>query len=162
MWIALLTKLPYLAKVLPYLKSWKVVLGIVLVVALGANWLYISHLHSEVDDLTEAKAMLTRTLDECIRANGKNMTTIGELRDANEALAQSVVSSEEERIAAIRAAAERERRAALQLDNTLDEIERLRNANPTCDQLSKIDIGAACPAVVDRLREHAAGPNPFD
>lgn len=152
-----LTALSWAPKVLPFLKSVKGVASIVFLAAAVALYLYVGHLQNKVEDLTDSQTNLTRYLAEATEINQSMQDANGELAAANEALARSVEISEEERIRAVQDAADRELEARLALDNTLDELEDLRNETPSCAELSKIDMGAVCPAVVDRLREHAAG-----
>lgn len=149
--------LKFLPRVLPLLKSWKAALGLVLLVALGANFWYINHLQDGRDEEREKKAMFAQWYQTCADANASNTATIKTLKGANNSLAAAIRVSEEERVAAVKAAVERTARAEAQLDDTLDSLEDLRNETPDCEALSAIDMGAVCPAVTERLREHAAG-----
>ena len=154
-----LKALPLLAKVTPFLGILKTKAKLIGVVVSILSVLWIVHLNNKIDRLHEDKTVLEGQVTECLEANETNLVTINELWSANEAFALSLEISEEERIEAVSAAAAREARSAIRLDNTLSEMEKIRNANPTCKQLSEIDMGSACPLVVERLRQHAAGSN---
>ena len=162
MWTMLLLKVgPWLLRVAPWLSRLKgkgsLIVGAVSVLSILGTVLYITVLNHKIDDLTVSGDLVSYQLSQCQSVNGSNSVTISELRTANEDLARALTVSDEERVAAIKEAAERDAQAASALNYSLIELERLRNANPTCEQLSKIDIGTACPLVIDRLREHAAG-----
>lgn len=157
-----LTVLSLGARALPFLKSPKVVASIVGLVAVGALWWYVGSLRGTVEDLTAEKAQLTLLYSQSQSANETNLSTIMTLQAANESLASAIVIREDERVVAARAAAERAARAAIQLDDTLDTLEELRNESTSCEELSKIDMDALCPLVTERLRKHALGPNSQD
>lgn len=144
-------------KALPLFKSWKGAGVIVLVVALGANYWYIQHLQGARDDARDDKATYLRWYQDAADANATCIASNNTLRGANESLAAAIRISEDERVAAVKEAAERTARANAQLDDTLESLEDLRNETPSCAELSKIDMGAVCPAVTERLRKHAAG-----
>ena len=145
------------SKLLPFLKIRKLWDGLAILAAvLGAYW-YVTGLQGKIVDLKDEKRMYMEWYQKAADANATNIEAVGLLKGANEALAKSVIASEEERIAAIIESAERELKAKLALNDTLDTLEDLRNETPTCAEISKIDMGLACPLVTDRLREHAAG-----
>lgn len=156
MWLTLLS---WGGRALPFLKSPKVVASIIGVVALGLLWWYVSHLQNSVEELKAEKVQLTLLYTQTVSANETNQATIASLKAANESLAAAIVIREEERIAAAKAAAERAARAAIELDNTLDTLKELRNESPSCEELSNVDMGAVCPLVTERLRQHATGTN---
>jgi len=91
-------------------------------------------------------------------ANSTQFDTIVSLRAANESLAQAVIVSEQVRADAYAAAREREQRARIRLDDTINKLKELENETPECDVLNRIDIGAVCPRSVELLREIAKGP----
>ena len=150
-----LTILSWGSKLLPLFRKPKVIGGLLLVAAVTANFWYIKSLQAENLELTERRALLASFYDQCQTANVRNQNAVSLLKRANESLATAITVHEDEKIRAIQEAADREALAALRLDDTIDEMERLRNANPTCEQLSQVDMGAACPAIVGRLRQHA-------
>lgn len=154
MWLTLLS---WGAKAVPFLKSPKVVGSIVGVIAAGMLWLYVGHLQNKVETLTETKTLLSRYLDECQKINVGNQNAIQVLQGANRLLGQAVEVKEDARIAAIKAAAERELEAKLQLDDTLDTLQDLQNESLSCNELMEVDLGAVCPLTDQRLREHASG-----
>lgn len=156
MWLQILS---WGAKLLPAFKSWKGIGAIVLVVAVAASFLYIKHLQGARDDALVDKATYLRWYQDAAEANATCIATTNTLRGANESLAAAIRVSEEERIAAVKEAAERTAEAERRLDNTLESLEELRNETPDCEKLSAIDMGAVCPAVTERLRQHAAGPS---
>ena len=154
MWIGLAS---LAAKFLPALKSPKVAGSIAVVVGAVLLYLYVSHLNGKIEDLTEKKAQIAAFYDQCQKTNVENQNDIRTITGANKALAAAIRVSEEERVAAVKEAVERAARAESQLDDTLDDLEEMRSETPDCEALSRVDMGAACPAVTERLREHAAG-----
>ena len=144
---------------LPFLKNWKVAAGAIVVASILANGWYINHLQNQRDQLTLDKAMVTQWYSECQDINVENQRTVAIVRGANESLAAAITISHDEVLKAAEMAAERELQSKLALDDTLDEMRDLQNANPSCKKLSQIDIGAVCPLTVQRLREHALGTN---
>jgi hypothetical protein len=151
------TILSWGARAIPFLKSPKVVGSMVGVIAAGLLYLYVGHLQDKVADLQADNKLFIRYLDECQTANVENQKSVRLLRRANELLANSVEVKEDERIAAIEAAAARELEAKLQLDDTLDTLQDLQNESLSCNELMEIDLGAVCPLTNERLREHASG-----
>lgn len=157
---------PWLMKAAPLaglIKGKAKLIGVVAsaVFAIG-TFLWIGHLNNKIDDLHADVISYQNRAEAAEEANATNQGTITSLRAANESLATAMFISEEERAKAFAAAIERDARAAVRLDNTLSEMEGLRNANPTCKELSEIDMGAVCPLVVEQLRKHAAGTTDQD
>ena len=154
--LPLLLKLTPVAKVLPYLKkvNWKLV-AILLCIALvfGNNWLK----NNKIESLERERAEYSHWMDDAEEANGSLVATVESLRAANEALAQAVIVSDQVRADAYAAARERERRAAIRLDDTLNTLKDLQNETPTCGEVNRIDIGAACPRSIELLRQAAKG-----
>jgi hypothetical protein len=150
----LLKLLPFLGRIVPFLgllkDNWKLVSAGLTVLSILATMWYINHLNDKIDEYSAA-------VTTCVEANASNQSTIKALKAANVKLAESVMVSADLRFAAAAEAKEREARAAAQLGDTIDELRKLRNEDPTCEEISKIDLGAVCPLAVERLREHAAG-----
>jgi len=162
MWLSLLS---LGSKLLPMLRSPKGLLSVLAVAGSLLGLLYVGHLRGsvqdleeEVADLTARKAQIVAYYDQCQQANVMHQRNLRALEFANEQLAASVKVDEEERIAAVKAATERALRAEARLRSTVRSLEDMRNETPDCKALSQIDMGDVCPAVVDRLRQHAAGP----
>jgi tRNA uridine 5-carbamoylmethylation protein Kti12 len=147
MWLTLLS---WGARAVPFLKSPKIAASILAVAGAVALWLYVGHLQNKIDTQVGVIAVLEAT-------NEANLRTVDELEAANKSLADAIRIREDERIAAAAAAAERQARAEIQLDQTLSKMEELRHETPDCEELSKIDMGAVCPLVTERLRQHATG-----
>lgn len=151
----LLKFLPLIMKAVPFLKgNWKAVLPILGVLFLLAA---VHHKNNQLDALNASSAQLTRDVAAAVKANSKLETTNTSLKAANASLAQAVIVSEDVRAAAYREARKREQRAAIALDDTKTKLKELENETPTCTEISRIDIGAACPLSVDLLRRAAAG-----
>lgn len=135
----------------------KLIGGALTLLSVVGTYLWIGHLNNKIEALEDDVLVYQTRANIAAAVNVTNQDTITSLRAANESFATALVVREDERIKAIKEAAERDARANAQLDSTLTEMERLRNANPTCEQLSQVDMGAVCPLVVERLRQHAAG-----
>ncbi len=138
------------------LKSNSKMTGIVLslVATLGMG-IYIKMLQNDRDELEGRAILYISQLDQAAEVNANNAGTITKLRLANKSLADAIRITDEVRNAAAAAAVIRAAEANARTANALDELEELRNANPTCEQVSNIDLGAACPLVVERLRRSA-------
>ena len=144
LWV--LKLLPWLGRLSPILKgNWKAISFVLTAVAIASTYLWIGHLNKVIDEL-ESQAVLYQ------QANKENVATIETLEGANKSLAEAVRITDEVRDAAEEKARERASQAASELSDTISELEDLRNANPTCEQLSDLDVGAACPLVVERMR----------
>jgi hypothetical protein len=156
MWLSLIS---WGSKLLPILRSPKVLLSLSAATVCLLGYLYVVNLHGKVEELKESKATLAMYYDECQKANVMHQRNSQALQAANIALAESVRVSEEERIKAVREAVERALRAEVELNDTLESLEDMRNETPSCKKLSEVDMGAVCPAVVDRLRRSASGPD---
>lgn len=161
MWLTILS---WGAKALPFLKSPKGLGYLSVAIAAGALWLYVASLHGTIGslekknaELRETKATITAFYQQCADTNAQNLADVRMLQAVNEQWALKFQATEAERIAAVKAATERALRAEAQLESTLETLEEERNETPDCQALSRIDMGAVCPAVVDRLRKHAAG-----
>jgi len=160
---ALILKLaPWLMKAAPLLgmaKGKAKLIGSILTVlsVLGTYW-YINALQNDVSELEGQAILYVEQILECQAANSSMVDSILELRDANSSLAESIEVTAEAREQAAREAYRRDQLAHAALLVTKQELEDLRNANPTCQQLSQIDMGIACPAVIERLR-NAADPD---
>ena len=146
--------MPFLA----LLRSPKILMSAAALVAVGTLWWYVAHLKNNVEELRKERAYISLLYEQAMGANETNQTTIAELKAANESLAEAITIREEERIAAAADAAARAARAEMRLDDTLRTLEELRNESPSCEELSRVDMGAVCPLVTERLRQHAAGP----
>lgn len=129
---------------------------------LPAAWIIVMaimlHFKNNTIDSQEIEiANYTIWLQQSTEANRTNQKTITSLEEANVSLAESVMVSEEVRAAASVAAQDRARRAQIRLDDTRTELRNLENETPTCAQISRIDIGAACPLSVELMRDAAKG-----
>ncbi len=151
----LLKFLPLIMKAVPFLKgNWKAVLPILGVLVLMTT---IHFKNNTIESLEVDKIMYTRWIADAAAANTTLENTNTTLRAANKSLAQAVIVSEDVRAAAYKKAREWELRAAIQLDDVKTKLKELENETPTCAEISRIDIGAACPLSVDLLRRAAAG-----
>jgi hypothetical protein len=152
---------PWLLKAAPVLEMIKgksKIIGIVLAgITILGFYLYVNGLQNRVEELVAAEVAYVAQAQQCQATNDSNQSAILELRAANTSLAAAIEVSENKRWEAIQLANARMAKADAALDDTLNELERLRHANPTCEELSNIDMGVACPLVIERLREHAAG-----
>lgn len=154
-----LTFLSWGSKLLPILRSPKVLLSASVATAFLLGYMYVGSLKGKIEELTETKAQITAFYQQCQDANAQVLADIRTISEANREWASKLRSSEEERIQAVKEATERAMRAEARLGSTLESLESMRNETPDCKALSEIDMGSVCPAVVDRLREHALGPN---
>lgn len=134
--------------------NWKIIAPVILVLVMG---LTIHLKNNTIDSLELDKVMYTRWQADSTRANATNQATIDVLRSANKALAQAAEVSIAVYQRAQKKAREWELRAAIQLDDAKTKLKELENETPTCAEISRIDIGAACPLSVDLLRRAAAG-----
>lgn len=154
MWLSLIS---WGSRLLPILKSPKVLLSLSAVTVCLLGYLYVGSLHGKIEELQKSKQLLTVYYDQCQKSNVMHQRNSQALQSANIALANSVRVNEEERIKAVKEATERALRAEAKLSDTLESLEGMRNETPDCKALSQIDMGAVCPAVTERLRQHAAG-----
>ncbi len=113
--------------------------------------------NNTIEDQEKTIAQYTIWINEATDANLTNQKTIDSLEAANADLAEAVIVSEEVRAAASVAALDRSRRAQIRLDDTRTQLRNLENETPTCAEISRIDIGAACPLSVELLRRAASG-----
>lgn len=144
-------------RALPFLKSPKVVASIAGLAGAALLWWYVGNLKDNLQEARDQSALFKSWYQIAADKNADLAADMRTCSAANAALAESVRVSEEERIAAVAEAVARAARAEMQLDDTLDTLEEARNETPDCQELSEIDMGAVCPAVVERLREHATG-----
>lgn len=154
---------PWLARLGPFVTllkgNWKIVSFVLTAVSIVGTYLWIGHLNNKVDEAEGNLMLVQDQLITCQMANDDQMQVITYLTDANDDLAALIrVSHADQRIAELEAR-ERASQAASELTETLQELEDLRNENPSCKELSAIDIGAVCPAVVRKLRDIAAEAN---
>jgi len=157
MFAIFLNIVPWVLKAAPFLKGrGKLIMaGIAVLSLLGGFW-YVKNLQNNVSELEGNLILMEGQVEQCQSVNGENQSVITRLRGINFSLARAAEVGEDVRRAAALAATQRDREASRQMLRTVRELEELRDANPTCDQLSKIDMGAACPLVVERLRQSAA------
>lgn len=157
MWILALKFLPWLTKAAPLFGlikgKAKLIVPILSLVCLLGTWAYINGLKNDLSERDGTIILMQSDIDERAEVNVNNVDTITKLRAANWDLARAAEVSEETRAAAADKARERDRNARLTLTRTARELQELRDANPTCDQISKIDVGAACPLIIQRLRD---------
>lgn len=153
--LPLLLKIPGVAMILPFLKgNWKFLVPALAFILL----IFALHMkNNKIERLEASVALQEMYMDEAVLANSTQFDTIVSLRAANEALAQAVIVSDQVRADAYAAARERERRAAIRLDDTLTTLKDLQNETPTCGEVNRIDIGAACPRSIELLRQAAQG-----
>jgi septal ring factor EnvC (AmiA/AmiB activator) len=115
----------------------------------GALWLQTSRL----DSALERNGELVTRLDSAVEANKTNQETISELQDANAALLDRIridsVAAEE----AARNATERLEELRRQRDEAKRRLESALSSSPSCEDLARLDLAAACPAFGDRLRD---------
>ena len=146
---------PITKKILPFLKNhWAIVLQFVVLIVMSSM---IIIKNNTIDSLEESAVHLESLVTQAVAANETLENTNTSLEAANASLAQAVIVSEDVRAAAYRKAREWELRAAIQLDDVKTKLKELENETPTCAEISRIDIGAACPLSVDLLRRAAAG-----
>ena len=158
---AILRLAPWLMKAGPFIGilkgNAKLVVSVISILSVFGTYWYITHLQNDISELEGQAILYVSQIQQCQTANNENMTAIRALQAANTSLIDKVAVSDEVRENAAREAAERDRAAAAALRNTTRELEELRNANPSCSDLSSIDMGVVCTLVVDRLREKALG-----
>lgn len=160
MFLFLLKYLPWLARFAPAVQFVKgnvrlIFVAILVIAALLVGW-RISHLKGDLRDANDQVATLSSQLEEARSANASNQTTISEMESAILDLRRAVEISREESLRLEADAAAKERANQEELARTITELQALRNEEPSCEAISKLDIGAACPAAVQRLREQAA------
>ena len=134
--------------------NWKIVAPVLLVLVMGFT-IYLKN--NTIDSLEESAAHLESLVTKAVAANETLENSNTSLRAANESWRQAMIVSEDVRAEAYRKAREWELRAAIQLDDVKTKLKELENETPTCAEISRIDIGAACPLSVDLLRRAAAG-----
>lgn len=145
----------FLLKFLPALKSPKTVISIVMLVIFGLLVWDHQRIKDKLSESEHIRRTLAGYLVECQDANAQNLNTVRSLEGAvNRLSAACRVSTEDAAEAAVEAA-RREAETRLELADTINELERLRNAEPSCEAIAAMDIGAACPAALERLRERA-------
>jgi hypothetical protein len=144
-------------RVLPFLKSWKgAMIGLIVAAVISTGW-YVYSLNGKITELKVDKALVTRWYSDCHEINIKNQDEMLTLKGANESLSTAITISHDAMLRSAENAAEKELSSKLMLDDTLDQMKELQNANPSCKALSELDIGAVCPLSVERLRQHASG-----
>ncbi len=157
MWL-LARVLPFLGKFGGYVRGNFKVIGVaVLVAVLAGGWLYIDLLQSDLAREKADKRLFSTWLNECQKINVRNQNTVRTLQLANASLATSVIVSEKVRAEAEVAAIERDRRAQMDLDDTLETLQELQNESLSCNELMQVDLGAVCPITDQFLRKLAAG-----
>ncbi len=134
--------------------NWKIVAPVLLVLVMGFT---LTTLKNKIDRLEAERVEYSVYIDQAEEANQTQVRTITSLRAANMRLAQAVTVSEQVRADAYAAARDRERRAQIRLDDTITTLKELENETPTCAEISRIDIGAACPLSIELLRRAAQG-----
>jgi len=159
--IAIILKIaPWLMRAAPLLGlikgKAKLIMGVISILSMLGGFWYVKSLQNTVSELEGNAILYVDQIEECQNANSNNVGKILELQFINSSLAMAVEVSSEVREAAADKAWWRERDANREILRTGIELEVLRDANPTCKQLSKIDMAVACPLVVKRLREQAA------
>lgn len=156
MWLSFLRFLPFLGKAGSILKGnvRLIVGGLIAVIILGTGW-YIDSLKDDIKESERLRSKLATMLVECQDANSTNLQAVRSLQTSVRQMVAAVSVSEEQARQAEAEAARREAEAEARLESTLTELEELRNAEPSCAAIANLDIGAACPAAVERLRERA-------
>lgn len=140
----------------------KLIGSLLLLASLLGTWLYIQHIQNERSEAEGQLLLVEDQLLTCQEANESNSGTIASLKAANESLSKAVVVGEDVRAAAAKEAARRAAEAERRVASTTSELEALRNESPSCEELSKVDIGAVCPLTVERMREHAEAAGSTD
>lgn len=161
----ILKLIPWIMRAAPLLGMMKgkakLIGAVISVLSVLGTYLFINGLQNDISELEGQAILYVNQITECQTVNAENWGTILELEAANSSLAESIEVTAEMREAAAREALDRDQRSLQTLLRTKQELEDLRNANPTCQQLSQIDMGIACPAIIERLR-NAADPDYSD
>lgn len=151
---------PWLMRAAPLLSvvkgKAKLIMGVISILSMLGGYWYVKNLQNTVSELEGSAILYVSQIEECQAANAGNQARILELTAINSSLAKAVEVSDDVRREAMNRAWWRERDANRELLRTGMELEVLRDANPSCKQLSEIDMGAYCPAIVQRLREQAS------
>ena len=144
----------------------KLIGGAVALICAALLWFYVEHLRESNQELrndlaaqTALKESFIAASKACARTNADNLRVLRSSEAANNRLRAIVRVTEEE---ANRMAAEAEARAKAAeraLKELTEDLERLRNEDQSCVEIQDFDVGAACPAAVDRLREQASRSN---
>ena len=146
---------PLLKKAGPVLKrNWDKILvagGIMLLATM------IHFKNNKIESLEADKVRYEVFEETMTAANLTNQVTIITLRRTNDEWVELLMVSENVRASAYKAAQDRARRAQVRLDDTRTQLRDLENETQTCADISRIDIGAACPLSVDILRRAATG-----
>lgn len=123
------------------------VAGTALAGILAALWYQTSRLNSA----QEENGRLTVRLEQAVEANETNQETIHALEEANAELLERIRL---DAVAAEKAARDaRERAAELrrQREKAGRELDRALSSTPSCEELGRLDLAAACPALGGRL-----------
>jgi len=157
-WLTILKYVPFLSKATGFFSSGKakLIYGLLTLIGiLGTGW-YIDHLQNRIELMEKDKRTLSGYLDDCQKANVKYQLDFNTVSEANRQLAETLRVSDQDNLKALNDARRRAAESEERLANTTSELERLRNEEPTCAQIANLDIAAACPAAVERLREQAS------
>jgi hypothetical protein len=157
MWIWLITKIPFLLQIAPAFKFLGGKMSLIVGAVAAGLTLWIWWQGHRIDNLKGDLSVAKSDLRVCQDANESNQGAIGKLQDANKALSGALTASDERVREIAENLSRREADTANRLSGALRELEDLKHENPSCEELAAVDIGAVCPAVVDRLREHASG-----
>jgi hypothetical protein len=154
-WI--LTRLPFLLRLAPAAKFMGGTKSLIVAAVAAGLTLWIWWQGHRIDNLKDDLSVAESDLLACQDANESNQGTIGQLRSANIALAGALTASDERVREIAENLSRREADTANRLSGALRELEDLKHENQSCEELAAVDIGAACPAVLERLRKHSAG-----
>lgn len=136
--------LPRLGGIKPIL----VTAGVVGVAALvAALWIQSGRLDRALAENGELRVRL----DAVVEANETNVEAINALRKANADLLERIRLDEAAAAAAAREAAERAAELRRQRDEARRQLDSALSSTPSCEDLARMDLAAACPAFGDRL-----------
>lgn len=161
-WI--LTKLPFLLRLAPalsFLRGHMKLLVALVPLAMGA-WIWWQ---GRTIDGLEADLAAAQTRAQALEdANQTNQNAIGHLKRANKDLADAIRAQTAASAGVYATLREnlmrREAKVRNRLSGVLKELEELKHESPKCEAFASTDVGAMCPDLVDRLREHARGARP--
>lgn len=156
-WILL--KLPFLARLMPALSFLRGHGWLVVGLVAGAwIWWQGHRIDGLKEDLAEAEAKVEERMGQlraCWSANASNQVVMQDLRRANLDLSAALMASEADVKEIRENLRRREAEAEKRLSGVLSALEELEHENASCEAFATLDVGDACPAAVQRLREHA-------
>ena len=123
--------------------------GVVTAVAalIAALWIQTSRL----DTAQRKTGELTTRLDAVVEANETNQETINALQEANTKLLERIRADALAAEEAARRAAERHEELRRLKEHARGQLRAALSSSPSCDELARLNLAAACPAFSDRL-----------